>query len=89
MSATLAPASLAMILRALKLPTVAHHAEEVARQAERDGWTFERYLHHLVELEIHERRRGRIRRALVRPRANAVELRFEGGEAAGHGGDPM
>ena len=64
MSATLAPASLAMILRALKLPTVAHHAEEIARQAERDGWTFERYLHHLVELEIHERRRGRIRRAL-------------------------
>jgi DNA replication protein DnaC len=58
------PASLAMLLRALKLPTVARHAEEVARLAERDGWTFERHLHHLVELEVHERRRRRIDRYL-------------------------
>ena len=56
------PTSLAMILRALKLPTVGRHAEEVARQAERDGWTFEHYLHHLVELEVHERWRRRIAR---------------------------
>jgi IstB-like ATP binding protein len=56
------PTSLAMILRALKLPTISRHAEEIARQAERDGWTFERYLHHLVELEVHERRRRRIAR---------------------------
>jgi DNA replication protein DnaC len=62
--ATSPPASLAMLLRALKLPTVARHAEEVARLAERDGWTFERYLHHLVELEVHERRRRRIDRYL-------------------------
>ena len=39
------PASLALMLRALKLPTVARHAEEVARLAEREGWTFERYVH--------------------------------------------
>jgi DNA replication protein DnaC len=58
------PASLALMLRALKLPTVARHAEEVARLAEREGWTFERYVHHLVELEIHERRRRRIERHL-------------------------
>jgi DNA replication protein DnaC len=58
------PASLAMFLRALKLPTVARHAEEIARLAERDGWTFEHYLHHLVELEVHERRRRRIERYL-------------------------
>jgi DNA replication protein DnaC len=58
------PASLALMLRALKLPTVARHAEEVARLAEREGWTFERYVHHLVELEIHERRRRRIERYL-------------------------
>ena len=65
MSATTAPpTSLAMILRSLKLPTVARHAEEIARQAERDGWTFSRYLHHLVELEVHERRRRRIARHL-------------------------
>jgi DNA replication protein DnaC len=58
------PASLAMILRALKLPTVARHADDIAQQAERDGWTFGRYLHHLVELEVHERHRRRIERHL-------------------------
>ena len=58
------PASLAMLLRALKLPTVSRHAEEIAQQAGREGWTFERYLHHLIELEIHERRRKRIERYL-------------------------
>lgn len=55
-------ASLAMLLRALKLPTVARHAEEIAQLAEREAWTFERYLHHLVELEVHERRQRRIDR---------------------------
>lgn len=58
------PESLAMLLRGLKLPTIARHAEEVAQLAERDGWTFPRYLHHLVELEVHERRRRRIERHL-------------------------
>ena len=43
-------AALMILLRALKLPTIARHAEEVAQLAERDGWTFVRYLHHLVEL---------------------------------------
>ncbi len=50
-------AALVMLLRALKLPTI-------AQLAERDGWTFIRYLHHLVELEVHERRRRRIERNL-------------------------
>jgi DNA replication protein DnaC len=59
-----APASLAILLRALKLPTVARHAQEVAQLAEREAWTFERYLHHLIELEVHERRRRRIDRHL-------------------------
>jgi DNA replication protein DnaC len=57
-------AALVMLLRALKLPTIAQHAEEIAQLAERDGWTFVRYLHHLVELEVHERRRRRIERNL-------------------------
>jgi DNA replication protein DnaC len=62
---TIADTSLAapvILLRALKLPTIARHAEEVAQLAERDGWTFIRYLHHLVELEVLERRRRRIER---------------------------
>ena len=61
---TTPPASLALLLRSLKLPTVARHAEEVARLAEREGWTFEHYVHHLVELEVYERRRRRIERHL-------------------------
>jgi hypothetical protein len=35
-------AALVMLLRALKLPTIAHHAEEIAQLAEREGWTFVR-----------------------------------------------
>lgn len=62
-SLTAAPlAALVILLRALKLPTIARHAEEIAQLAEREGWTFVRYLHHLVELEVHERRRRRIER---------------------------
>jgi DNA replication protein DnaC len=61
MTATTAE-SLAMMLRALKLPTVAKHAAEIAQKAEREGWSFGQYLHHLVELEIEERRRRRIAR---------------------------
>jgi DNA replication protein DnaC len=55
-------AALVILLRALKLPTIARHAEEIAQLAERDGWTFVRYLHHLVELEVLERKRRRIER---------------------------
>ena len=57
-------AALVILLRALKLPTIAQHAEEIAQLAEREGWTFVRYLHHLIELEVHERRRRRIERNL-------------------------
>lgn len=56
--------SLAILLRALKLPTVAKYAFEVAQKAEREGWSFGQYLHHLVQLEVEERRRRRIERYL-------------------------
>lgn len=62
---TPAPAALevlAVLLRALKLPTVARHAEEVADKAEREGWSFAQYLRHLMALEVEERRRRRIER---------------------------
>lgn len=64
--ATAAPAveSLAMLMRALKLPAFARHAEEIAQKAEREGWTFGQYLHHLAELEVEERRRRRTERYL-------------------------
>jgi hypothetical protein len=68
-AATLTPAtspveSLGIMMRSLKLPAFARYAEEIAQKAEREGWTFGRYLHHLAELEIQERRRRRIERLL-------------------------
>jgi DNA replication protein DnaC len=63
MTTTLPPLdSLAMLLRGLKLPAFVHHAEEVEQKAQREGWTFGHYLHHLAELEVEERRRRRIER---------------------------
>lgn len=56
--------SLAILLRSLKLPTFARLAAEVAQKAEREGWSFGQYLHHLAELEVEERRRRRIARYL-------------------------
>lgn len=57
--------SLGMMMRALKLPAFARYAEEIAQKAEREGWTFGRYLHHLAELEIEERRRRKVERYLA------------------------
>jgi DNA replication protein DnaC len=56
--------ALLVLLRALKLPTVARHADEVAQKAEREGWSFGQYLRHLMALELEERRRRRIERNL-------------------------
>jgi DNA replication protein DnaC len=53
-----------LLLRLLRLPTVARCAQDVAHQAEREGWSFAQYLHHLLELEVAERRRRRIERHL-------------------------
>ena len=38
--------------------------ERARKRAERRGWTFGRYLHHLAELEVEERTRRRIERHL-------------------------
>src|SRR5687768_17347696 len=54
--------SLAMLMRALHLPTFSRYSTEIAQKAERDGWTFGQYLHHLAELEVEERRRRRTER---------------------------
>jgi DNA replication protein DnaC len=56
--------SLAILMRALKLPAFARYSTEIAQKAEKEGWTFGRYLHHLAELEIEERRRRRLDRYL-------------------------
>jgi DNA replication protein DnaC len=56
--------SLDIMLRTLRLPAFARYSEEVAQSAERDGWSFGRYLHHLAELEVQERGLRRIERLL-------------------------
>jgi DNA replication protein DnaC len=55
-------ASAAVLLRSLKLPSFLRAYAEVAVQAEREGWGFERYLLHLAEIEIEDRRCHRIER---------------------------
>jgi len=55
---------LPLLLRALKLPAFNLYYQEIGKQAESQGWTFEQYLQHLAELELEERRRRRIERHL-------------------------
>jgi DNA replication protein DnaC len=62
MSATASQAG--MLLRSLKLPGFVRSYSEVAQQAEREGWSFERYLLHLAEIEVEDRRCHRIERLL-------------------------
>jgi len=47
--------SLKMMLKSFKLPAFVANYEEIARAAEREALTYERYLHGLAELEAHER----------------------------------
>ena len=54
--------SLEMLLRALKLPEFAAQYKETANTAEKQGWSFERFLHSLAEAELAERERKRIER---------------------------
>jgi DNA replication protein DnaC len=57
---------LAVILRTLKLPSFSAQHEEVACMAEREGWSFSRYLLQLAETEIGDRGTRRIQRLLKR-----------------------
>jgi len=50
-----AEASLRMLLKSFKLPAFVANYEEMARMAEREALTYERYLHGLAEVEAHER----------------------------------
>lgn len=55
---------LELLLRALKLPGFFAHYAEVAKAAEKEGWSFETYLRQLVEIEVSGRRERRIGRLL-------------------------
>ena len=58
--------SLAVLLRALRLPTFVAMFIETAEQAEKKGWTFDAYLHHLATAELEDRKQRRIVRHLQR-----------------------
>jgi DNA replication protein DnaC len=49
-------------LRTLKLPSFAALHEEIGMQAEREGWSFSRFLLQLSELELHDRRTRKVDR---------------------------
>jgi len=58
--------SLPVLLKSLRLPSVQRHFPRIARQAQSEEWSYERYLKELVELEISERTDRRIERLLKR-----------------------
>ena len=58
--------SLDVLLRSLRLPTIASQYAKLETQAEKGGWSFQRYLHDLCWLEIEERRQRRIERNFKR-----------------------
>jgi DNA replication protein DnaC len=58
--------SMAMMLRALRLPAVGREYDNLARQAESKSWGFEQYLKSLLELEMSERTERRIQRLVKR-----------------------
>ncbi len=57
-------AELTQNLKQLHLPTVRQCYEEVARQAERESLSYERYLHELIQRECEERQENRIGKML-------------------------
>jgi DNA replication protein DnaC len=52
------------MLRELKLPGVGSTLKEAAARAEKEGWGFERFLHHVLEVEVEQRRQRRLERVL-------------------------
>ena len=56
--------NLEMLLRALRLPSFVELHTEVSRRAEKEGWSHERYLYYLAEVELSERERRRTERLL-------------------------
>jgi hypothetical protein len=57
-------ADLTQNLKDLHLPTIRQSYEEVARQAEREQLSYERYLHELVQRECEERQENRTTKML-------------------------
>jgi DNA replication protein DnaC len=60
--------TLRMLLKSFRLPAFATHYEELARKAETETCTYERYLHSLAQLEAYERRHRKIQLLLKQSR---------------------
>lgn len=58
--------ALRLLLRELKLPSMAASFTQIAEQAESQGWSFIAFLRTLCELEVAERKRRRLERNLRR-----------------------
>lgn len=58
--------SIEVMLRALRLPSFVSNHHPVSVTAEKQGWTFGRYLHNLAEQELEDRRRRKVARLLKR-----------------------
>lgn len=56
--------SLSLMLRALRLPSIAQSYQELASVAEREGWSFGQYLRGLCEVEVRDRSERRVERLL-------------------------
>jgi DNA replication protein DnaC len=55
-----------VLLRSLCLPAFVAYRKDVAAKAEKGGWSFDQFLHHLAELEAEERKRRKTERILKR-----------------------
>ena len=58
--------ALKMLLKMFRLPAFVANYEELARKAEKESATYERYLHELAQLEAHERYNRKIAQLLKR-----------------------
>lgn len=57
-------AGLPLLLRAMRLPTIAREHEEATRRAEAENWGYARFLSYLFEAEANERLQRKIQRQL-------------------------
>ena len=69
-----------VLLRALKLPAFAAYHEEVAEQAEKQGWSFKQYLYRLAEQELEERKQRKVDRLTCAWHDADAELLTRGSE---------
>jgi len=53
-----------VLLRALCLPAFVAYRKDVSAKAEKAGWSFDQFLHHLAEMEVEERKRRKVERML-------------------------